>query len=289
MIVVLGDIAVDIVSHLRAPLARGSDAAAEIRVMPGGSGANVAAWLGRLGRPVTFLGRVGDDLFGRWLADDLRNEGVTPRLAVDARRQTAVIQVLVEPDGERTMVPDRGANGRWPAEEVPEDLIAAAAALHVVGYALIDEDSRPGALRAMQLARNHGVPISLDPSSHAPLSALGARGFWEQVGQVDVLLPNLPEAQMLAGVDDPESAAQVLLDHARLVVVKLGADGCLAAHGAARWRVPAPPVGAVNTTGAGDAFAAGFLASWLSTNDVAAACREGVRLGSHSVTLATTR
>ena len=99
MIVVLGDIAIDIVSLLQRPLIRGSDAAAEVRVMPGGSGANVAVWLARLGQPVTFIGRIGDDLFGRWLADDLAREGVLPALVVDRQRRTGMIQVLVEPDG----------------------------------------------------------------------------------------------------------------------------------------------------------------------------------------------
>ena len=82
MIVVLGDIAMDIVSKLRTPLRWGSDAGAEVRLMPGGSGANVAVWLARLGQAVTFIGRIGDDFFGRWLADDLRQEGVTPALIV---------------------------------------------------------------------------------------------------------------------------------------------------------------------------------------------------------------
>ena len=116
MIVVLGDIAIDIVSQLKKPLARGSDASATVRMMPGGSGANVAVWLARLGQPVSFIGRVGDDPFGRWLADDLRREGVNPALTVDHERGTGVIQVLVEPDGERTMVPDRGANAVWAPE-----------------------------------------------------------------------------------------------------------------------------------------------------------------------------
>ncbi len=108
MIVVVGDIAVDIVSMLQSPLARGSDAAAEVRLMPGGSGANVAVWLARLGQDATFVGRIGDDMFGRWLLDDLVAEGVEPGLVVDRARRTGVIQVLVEPGGERTMVPDRG-------------------------------------------------------------------------------------------------------------------------------------------------------------------------------------
>jgi sugar/nucleoside kinase (ribokinase family) len=289
MIVVLGDIAADVVSILRTPLARGSDAPATVRVMPGGSGANVAVWLARLGQPVTFVGRVGDDAFGRWLAEDLRQEGVRPALVVDRERGTGVIQVLVEPDGERTMVPDRGANAWWSPDDVDEDLIARADLLHVVGYVLLDEDSARGALQAMRYARAHGVPVSLDPSSHAPLAALGPGAFWSQVGRVDILLPNRQEVQTLAGVPDVEAAAAALLAHAGLVVVKLDRDGCLAARGDRGWRTPAPTASIANATGAGDAFDAAFLAAWLRDGDVALACREGVRLGTHAATLPTTR
>jgi sugar/nucleoside kinase (ribokinase family) len=289
MIVVLGDIAVDIVSRLRRPLARGSDAAAEVRVMPGGSGANVAVWLARLGQPVIFVGRVGDDLFGHWLADNLAAEGVTPALVVDRERGTGVIQVLVEPGGERTMVPDRGANAFWSETDVPEELIAQASLLHVVGYVLLDEDSRRGALRAMAYARSHDVPISLDPGSHAPLLTLGVGDFWSLIGRVTVLLPNRIEAQALAGEDTPEGAATKLLAHAEVVAVKLDRDGCLAAKGSDRWRVPAPEARIVNATGAGDAFNAAFLARWLADGDVGAACRAGVALGTHAATLPTTR
>lgn len=289
MIVVVGDIAVDIVSTLRTPLARGSDARAEVRVMPGGSGANVAVWLARLGHPVAFLGRVGDDLFGRWLADDLRDEGVEPHLIVDHDRATAVIQVLVEPGGERTMLPDRGANAWWRESEIPEDLIAGASLLHVVGYVLLEPESARGACQAMTDARAHAVPVSLDPSSHAPLALLGAGGFWSRTGGVDILLPNRHEAQTLTGLADPEAAAVALQEHARLVAVKLDRDGCLAVQGQQRWRVPAAPVQVVNSTGAGDAFNAAFLAAWVATGDVEQACRAGVRLGTQAALLPGTR
>ncbi len=199
MIVVVGDIAVDIVSTLKTPLARGSDAPAAISLMPGGSGANVAVWLARLGQRVTFVGRIGDDMFGRWLRDDLVAEGVETALIVDFARRTGVIQVLVEPDGERTMAPDRGANAAWTPDEISETLIAGANLLHVVGYVLLDRESRPGALTAMRYARKHAVPISLDPSSHALLRALGPDAFWDLVGKVDLLLPNRHEAQALSG------------------------------------------------------------------------------------------
>ena len=210
MFFVVGDIAVDIVSTLRTPLARGSDAPAEISLMPGGSGANVAVWLARLGQRATFVGRIGDDMFGRWLHDDLVAEGVEAALVVDSTRRTGVIQVLVEPDGERTMAPDRGANAAWAQDEVSETLIAGADLLHVVGYVLLDRESRPGALAAMPYARKHAVPISLDPSSHAPLVSLGADAFWDLVGKVDLLLPNRHEAQALSGSREPEAALLAL-------------------------------------------------------------------------------
>jgi ribokinase len=289
MIVILGDIAVDIVSRLRAPLARGSDAPAEVRLMPGGSGANVAAWLARLGQQVTFVGRLGDDLFGRWLSDDLAAEGVNRALTVDRERRTAVIQVLVEPGGERSMVPDRGANAFWTGHEAPEALIAGADLLHVVGYVMLDADSRRGALRAMQHARAHGVPISLDPSSHAPLAHLGAEGFWSLMPPVSILLPNRTEARVLAGRDDPDDALSALLHHASLVVIKMDRDGCLAGTAGGRWKAPAPAARAVNATGAGDAFDAGFLARWIASGDVQAACRAGVALGTYATTLSETR
>jgi ribokinase len=289
VILVLGDIAVDIVSHLRSPLLRGSDAAAEVRLMPGGSGANVAVWLARVGAAVTFAGRVGDDAFGRWLAEDLQREGVVPALAVDRAHGTAVIQVLVEPGGERTMVPDRGANAHWAEGDVAEELIAGAELLHVVGYVLLDSGSRAGALQAMEYARAHGVPISFDPSSHGPLQRLGAAGCWSLVGDVSVLLPNRAEAQALTGQSEAEAALELLQAHAPVVAIKLDRDGCLAAAGEQRWRQPAPPTAVANATGAGDAFDAAFLARWLATRDLAAACQAGVTLGSHAATLPTTR
>jgi ribokinase len=289
MIVVLGDIAVDIVSTLRAPLARGSDASATVRPMPGGSGANVAVWLARLGQKVTFVGRLGDDLFGRWLSADIAAEGVESAVTLDRSLRTAVIQVLVEPDGERTMVPDRGANAVWTGTEAPESLIAEADLLHVVGYVMMDAGSRRGALEAMKHARDHRIPISLDPSSHAPLAQLGAENFWSQVAPVSVLLPNRNEARLLGDSPDLECALGSLLNHASVVVIKTDRDGCVAGTTSGRWTVSAPRAQVINATGAGDAFDAAFLARWTASGDIQAACRAGVALGTYAATLAETR
>jgi sugar/nucleoside kinase (ribokinase family) len=257
--------------------------------MPGGSCANVAVWLARLWRPVTFVGRLGDDLFGRWLAADLAAEGVKGSLTVDGHLSTAVIQVLVEPDGERTMVPDRGANAVWTGDEADEALIASADLLHVVGYVMLDEKSRRGALRAILHARAHGVPISLDPSSHAPLAQLGVESFWSLIGPVAVLLPNRSEACVLGETASPDSALESLLGYASLVVIKMDREGCLAGTTHGRWRTAAPHTQVINATGAGDAFNAGFLAEWTASRDVPAACRAGVALGTYAATLPATR
>jgi len=289
MIVVVGDIAVDIVSTLKTPLARGSDAPAEISLMPGGSGANVAVWLARLGQRATFVGRIGDDIFGRWLRDDLVAEGVEAALVVDSARRTGVIQVLVEPDGERTMVPDRGANAVWAQAEISEMLIAGADLLHVVGYVLLDRASQPGALATMRYARRHAVPISLDPSSHAPLRGLGPDAFWDLVGKVELLLPNRHEAQALSDSREPEAALLALRQHAGTVVIKLDREGCIVSEGDRVERIPAPAVQVVNATGAGDAFDAGFLAAWPSGGNLRAACRAAVSLGAFAATLPTSR
>lgn len=289
MIVVVGDIAVDIVSILQLPLARGSDAAAEVRLMPGGSGANVAVWLARLGERAAFVGRIGDDMFGRWLRDDLLAEGVEPALVVDRALRTGVIQVLVEPGGERTMAPDRGANAIWAPGDISEPLIAGADLLHVVGYLFLDRESQPGALAAMAYARKHGVPISLDPSSHAPLLGLGPDAFWEVVGQVDLLLPNRREAQALSGGREPEEALSALRRHAGTSVIKLDRDGCIAADRNGVERTPASSIPIVNATGAGDAFNAGFLARWSQGGSLRDACRAAVSLGTFAATLSTSR
>ena len=289
MIVVVGDIAVDIISVLREPLARGSDAAADIRIMPGGSGANAAVWLARIGQPVTFVGRVGADYFGEWLAADLVAEGVRPQLAIDGSLRTSVIQVLVEPGGERTMIPDRGANAVWSVDDIPEAIIAQARMVHVVGYVLLDPQSQAGARQAMAYPRAHGVPISLDPSSHAPIQRLGSDSFWSLAGHVEVLLPNRFEASALTGEPDAGAALRRLRRHADVVAIKLDRDGCIAGDATAEWSIAAPKAEISNATGAGDAFDAAFIARWQDGGDIEAACRAAVALGAHAASLPSTR
>jgi sugar/nucleoside kinase (ribokinase family) len=247
-LVVLGDLMVDVVTRVSEPLANGSDTAAHISVQGGGSAANVAAWAAWLGTPVSLVCRVGRDDRGRAAVDELR--GVDVRVTVDYERPTGTCVVLVEPGGERTMLPDPGANDA-PLGEIP-----LGKHLHVVGYALLREGPRASALAAIDQAREAGMTVSVDPSSWALLRP-GA------IPAVDLLLPNEREAGLVEGD----------------MVVKLGARG-------ARWgdlEVPAEPVDVVDTTGAGDAFAAGFLGARLDGADRREALEAGCRVAARVV------
>jgi ribokinase len=272
-VVVLGDVMADVVAVVARPLARGSDTPARVRFGGGGQGANTAAWLGALGAPVALVGRVGDDVAGRAAVAALRALGVDVRaVTVDAARPTGCCVVVVEPDGERTMLPDPGANDA-PAE-LPDGLPAAGDHLHVAGYALLRAGSSPGARAALDAARAVGATTSLDPSSAALLDRGSFAGL-----RFDLVRANRDELRALTGGDDPRG----LLGLASEVVVTLGADGAVWTDGAREERVPAEPAEVVDTTGAGDAFVAGLLAARTPGADPRAALAAGCRAGALAV------
>ena len=285
-IVVVGDLMVDVVAALPGPLAHGSDTPAPIELHQGGSGANVAAWLGSC----VFVGRAGADPLGDAAVAALAAAGVDARVQRDPRRATGTCIVLVHPGGERTMVPDAGANDGLEVVELP-----AGEHLHVGGYGVLREGSRGAVLDALAQARSRGMTISVDPSSAAPLAAAGAERFLGWIAGAGLLLPNADEALVLTGEADPERAALALARRASTssasagrsrrsaVAVKLGADGALWTDGARVLRAPAEPVAVVDTTGAGDAFAAGLLAARLDGAEPAEALAAGCRLAARAV------
>ena len=282
-IVVAGDVMADVVVALSGPVAYGSDTPARIAHRGGGAAANLAVWLTQAGAPVHLVGRVGDDPAGRAVAEELRAAGVGGTLQVDGGLATGTCVVLVEPGGERSMLPDAGAN----AALAPTPLPPGAAHLHVAGYALLRPGSRAAALALLSAARAAGVPVSVDPSSAAPLAR--APGFLEWVAGAALLLPNRAEAAVLAGTADVEAAARALTAHAGEVVVKLGAEGALWTDGATLLHVPATPVAAADSTGAGDAFAAGLLAARLRGAAPAEALAAGCALAGRAVARAGAR
>ncbi|HEY4098982.1 MAG TPA: PfkB family carbohydrate kinase [Baekduia sp.] len=282
-VVVVGDLMVDVVAAVATPLAHASDTEARVRWTGGGAAANVAAWLVYAGPPATLVARVGDDLGGRAVVDEARAQGVDVRAAIDGERATGTCVILVDAGGERTMLPDRGANLALAPEDLPDDVFTAGGHLHLSGYVLLHEGPRAAGLAALERARAAGMTISIDPASAAPLRAAGAETALRWLAGADLLLPNHDEARALTGEDDPERAARALVARAgaREVVVTLGAEGALWTDGTSVVRAAAPETATVDTTGAGDAFAAGWLAARGWDVDVpralAAACALGAR------------
>jgi sugar/nucleoside kinase (ribokinase family) len=279
-VVVLGDVMVDVVARLSGPLATGSDSPAVIHFHGGGSAANTAAWLAAAGAEPVLAGRVGDDDRGRLARDELVAAGVDARLAADPELPTGTCVVLVGPDGERTMVPDAGANEALDEADLV-DLLQPDDLLHVAGYALLRPGSRPAARAAIARALEAGMSVSVDPSS----SALLSDDFLEWAGGSNLLLPNASEAHALTGDSDPERAARTLAARFDEVVVTLGPAGALWTDGDEVLRAAAVPVDAVvDSTGAGDAFAAGFLSGRAAGASTAEALAAGCKLAARAVT-----
>ena len=285
-IVVLGDVMVDVVVRLSGPLAQASDAPADIRFRGGGSAANTAAWLAAAGAEVTLVARVGDDERGQAAVEELRAAGVDTRVTLDPDRPTGTCLVLIDPGGERTMAPDAGANDGLAVGDLPDSLVTEAAHLHVAGYALLREGSRAAARAAIEQAARSGIGVSVDPSSSALLDG----GFLDLADGAGLLLPNASEAQALTGDGDPEAAARALAKRFAEVVVTLGRDGALWTDGEEVLRAAAVAVEDVeDSTGAGDAFAAGFLKERASGASTAESLAAGCRLAARAVKQAGAR
>lgn len=275
-VLVLGDVMTDVVAHLDRTPVPGSDVPAVISAHGGGSAANAAAWLSSIGHPTGLIGCVGSDAWGDTAEADLSGAGVITHLSRDPARATGTCIVIVGPDGERTMLPDPGANEGLTPGDLPLAEFRTGRHLHLTAYTLLREGSRAAALEALALARRASMTVSVDASSAAPLASAGADRFLAWVGPADILFANEDEAEVLAG--------RTLTDLFDVVVVKRGPLGALA-HSATggSWEVPAVPARARDTTGAGDAFAGGFLGAWTSGRALRESLEEGASLASRAV------
>ena len=270
MLATLGDLVEDVVVRVREPINVASDTESVITRRRGGSAATVAVVAARLGFESRFIGQVGADPTGNLLIDELRADGVD----VSAVRQsgtTGTIVALVDATGERSMLTDRRAclslsdpDQRW---------LEGVTMLHVPLYSLLEDPLAATSNTLIDWARKRSIPVSIDASSTAIIEAAGVPAVRKLIlaFHPKVLFANNDEADLL-GLDDPPGDS--------LVVIKRGASPALViVAGSAPIEVPALPLDAVaDTTGAGDAFAAGFLthgaeASWRDAP--VDACRSG--------------
>jgi sugar/nucleoside kinase (ribokinase family) len=256
---------IDVIVRPEGPIAVGADRRATIRARPGGSAANQAAWLAYFGVEARLVGRVGAaDRQAQMEA--LSQAGVEAHLAADATRETGRLIALIDPSGERSFFTDRGANDGLVARDIPDAVIDGVDHVHVSGYSFVDEGPRAAMIDLVARAKARGVPTSVDPASSEFLREIGPSNFLAWTRGVDMCFPNEDEARALTGASAPDEQLARLAAHYPLVVLKRGAEGCEAAEGASgakRWRATTPQVAAIDTTGAGDAFFAAFLAERL--------------------------
>jgi len=264
-VVVVGDVATDVVVVLAGSPAPGSDRPASITTRGGGAAANVAAHLARLGTTVELAGCVGDDPAAAGLAAELAAAGVRLRLRTVPGVPTDTIVSLVETDGQRSFLADRGANLELATDDVPQP--HPGGHLYVSGYTLLDPRPRPAGLQALRNAVAAGCTVSIDPASTGPLATYGADRWLADTAGATLVLPNAAEARLLTGCGNPADAARALAERYPVVALKLGADGALWASGDVLVHRPAHPTTVIDTTGAGDAFAAGLLSVWLRDPD----------------------
>lgn len=280
-VLVVGDVVDDIVVRPLAAVTAASDTRAQIRRTPGGSAANVAAWLGWCGATVSFVGRAGAS-GGDSHVRELARWSVDAHIAHDPELPTGTIVLMLDAQAERTMYVDRGANAALVPDDVPPRLWEDVDWLHLTGYSLFDDGVRPTALALVEAARSRGAGVSVDPSSVAFLRACGVERFWEWTRDVQVLMPNEDEAHVLTGETDPDEVVSAPVWGARTVVLTLGERGSLVRTADGRtYRVPAPSPPVMDTTGAGDAYCAGFLAASLRGVGARECATQGARASAH--------
>ena len=233
---------------------------------PGGAPANVLACAARLGRRTAFIGKVGDDIQGRFLADTLRRTGIDTRaLRVDKTAFTTLAFVKLDERGERSFSFARkpGADTQLTSAELDRELIAGCGILHFGSLSLTDEPARSATLEAVQLARRSGAIIAYDPNYRPllwPDRATAMRQMQAPLPLVDLLKVSDDEIVLLTDCSGPEDGARRLIEQGlRCVVVTIGSSGALVATREGCAMVPGFPAKVVDTNGAGDSFWGGFL------------------------------
>ncbi len=253
-----------------------------IELHPGGSCANTITALAMMGTRSVFCGQIGDDELGQIYSSRLETACGSHALHVSGERNTGKCLSVVTPDAERTLITDLGAAVELPHVGDFADTIRQSRLLYVTGYLFLGGPMVEATWEALRVARDSGVPIALDVADPFVVG-LVKDVLWEVLKDyASLAFLNEEEAVALTGLP-PEQALDLVAEHVDLTVVKLGAEGSLVRQGDQTLRVGIHPVEAVDTTGAGDAYAAGFLYGWLRGWPLERAGDLGSRIASQTV------
>lgn len=282
-IAVVGELNVDLVatgiektpSFGHEVLAQGFD------VVLGSASAVFACGVRKLGHPVTFVGKVGDDLFGRFCLGELRREGIRTTRVLRDRRSATGVTISLSSAQDRMLVTYAGAIATLRYSEIPIHALKGRAHLHTTSF-FLQEALRSAVPRLHEAAHRLGLTTSFDPNTD-PADDWGD-DVWSVIERADVTFMNAQEARRLTRQKDLRRALGRLAEASRCVVIKLGPAGAIGLRGNELAYSPGFVVPCVDTTGAGDSFDAGFVSAFVEARELGACLDRGNVAGALSAT-----
>ncbi|MBM3731742.1 MAG: carbohydrate kinase family protein [Actinobacteria bacterium] len=273
----IGDIMMDVSVVIKSEIEFAGDTRAKVTSQGGGAAANVAVWLAEANQDVFLNTRVGDDQPGEYLLRELANRGVKNSQRQIKGESTGVVVVLVDKNGERSMFPDSGANSGLSLKDLPD--LNQFEVTYFSGYALINPQSRRNALEILESLK---MPIVIDPGTVGALNNIPLIEIKNWLSHAAVLILNGEEAKYISNKNKILDALKDLKKIVPTVVIKLGDKGAIAIDkeivevGIGRKKP-------IDTTGAGDAFVAGFISQWFKSYDLRDAINQGSILASKCI------
>ena len=263
VILLLGDINIDTVWPVAEFPTPGRDGLTEtVAVEIGGTVVNSSILLDNLGQRTCLLGCIGKDVWANHMKQRLEQTNINlTHVHEKSESTTGLTFIIATPDGERTMFSYRGANTKFEIQDIDEECFKDAAILQISGYALLESPQKDAVWRAVDLAKNHNVQISLDTGLDPALKK--PDDLRRLINELAICISGSQETSALFNTTSPEEAADSLLSSGvRLAAIKLGEKGCFIADEKNHFLCPPFHVNAVDTTGAGDSFSAGILYAW---------------------------
>ena len=266
----------------------GNDTRTIISTHGGGAAGNTASWLAVLGNDVTMVGRIGNDTAGSAITAEFDALGISYGNIVKEGLHTGVVVCLVDPSGERTMLADNGANAGLEVSDLPA--LDGVDAIYLSGYAPLAPLSREGVLEMVRTINSRGIPIIFDPATVGGMQGVPVVEILSWCALMDTVIMNEEEAIYLSGLSDLESALNFFVELTPRAIIKRGSAGAIGLErGGQIISVAATTSAVVDTTGAGDAFAAGFIDAFTGRRDFSHAIERASAVAGHCVAIVGAR
>jgi len=266
----------------------GNDTRTIISTHGGGAAGNTASWLAVLSNEVTMVGRIGNDTAGSAITAEFDALGISYGNIVKEGLHTGVVVCLVDPSGERTMLADNGANAGLDVSDLPA--LDGVDAIYLSGYAPLAPLSREGVLEMVRTINSRGIPIIFDPATVGGMQGVPVAEILSWCALMDTVIMNEEEAIYLSGLSDLESALNFFVELTPRAIIKRGSAGAIGLErGGQIISVAAKTSAVVDTTGAGDAFAAGFIDAFTGRRDFSYAIERASAVAGHCVAIVGAR